>query len=90
MKKVFLLWTLLIAAVANATLYTVSDDGYSYTGTPVDAFSVDFTSWTADSLPATWLDADAAAEAGGMAFIKERFRRHLSDEVDMFQQRRYR
>ena len=70
MKKVFLLWTLLIAAVANATLYTVSDDGYSYTGTPVDAFSVDFTSWTADSLPATWLDADAAAEAGGMAFIK--------------------
>ncbi len=70
MKKLFLFVGLLTACAAHAALYTSSDDGYAYTGTPVDSFRVDFTTWVADSLPASWLDADAAHEAGGMAFVK--------------------
>ncbi len=70
MRKTLLFYVLLIAAVANAGLYTADNDGYTYTGTPIDAFSVDFTTWTTDSLPTAWLDEDPAHEAGGMAFVK--------------------
>ena len=59
-----------VKVVTYEKQYEAVADGYRYIGSPVDNFSVDFTTWTADSLPATWFDADVAAEAGQMAFIK--------------------
>lgn len=70
MRKVFLFAAIAACVTANAGLWTAADDGYAYIGTPVDSFSVDFTTWTADSLPTSWLDADPAHEAAGMAFVK--------------------
>lgn len=70
MKRLFILLGLVTAITANAALYTAASDGYNYTGTPVESFSVDFTKWTTDALPTSWLDADTAFEAGNMAFIK--------------------
>ncbi len=59
-----------VKVVTYEKQFEAAADGYTYIGTPVDSFSVDFTTWTADSLPISWLDADGASEAGGMAFIK--------------------
>ena len=59
-----------VKIVTYESKYELAADGYRYTGEPVDNFSVDFTTWTADSLPASWLDADHASETGGMAFVK--------------------
>ena len=70
MRKVFLFAAIAACVTANAGLWTAADDGYAYLGTPVDSFSVDFTTWTAESLPTSWLDADPAHEAAGMAFVK--------------------
>ena len=51
--------------------YTAESDGtYTYTGTPVDELSIDFTTWAIADLPSALTDDMAAAEKNNMAFVK--------------------
>lgn len=51
--------------------YTAESDGtYTYTGSPVDELSIDFTTWAIADLPSALTDDMAAAESHNMAFVK--------------------
>ena len=57
--------------VPQPSMYQKESDGtYTYTGTPVDALSVNFTQWELADLPSALTDNMDAAEKDGMAFVK--------------------
>ena len=74
MKKIVLFLGMLAMttslAFAQSNYAAESDGTYTYSGSPVDELSVDFTTWSTSDLPATLSDDMAAAESHNMAFVK--------------------
>ena len=74
MRKIAFLLGLVVMttslAVAQSNYTAESDGTYTYTGSPVDELSVDFTTWSTSDLPSALTDDMAAAEKSGMAFVK--------------------
>ena len=74
MKKIVLFLGMLAMttslAFAQSNYAAESDGTYTYSGSPVDELSVDFTTWSTSDLPATLSDDMAAAESHNMAFGK--------------------
>ena len=59
-----------VLAHADAQYKLESDGTYTYTGTPVNELSVDFTTWKKTDLPDKLTDDNTLSEAKGMGFVK--------------------
>lgn len=74
MRKIAFLFGLVVMTTSLAfatTNYTAESDGtYTYTGSPVDELSVNFTQWSTSDLPSALTDDMAATESHNMAFVK--------------------
>ena len=74
MRKIAFLLGLVVMTTSLAfaqSNYTAESDGtYTYTGSPVDELSIDFTTWAIADLPSALTDDMAAAESHNMAFVK--------------------